>query len=433
MHHLAPCFYCILGALPAGHPRDIRAAYLSQARGIHPDKHPAEENGKYTAFFQQLQEAYATLRDEDKRRIYEIRSGFFGTRGALWNSEHEKVKRPWPERHGDNNHNDKEKKKYTALQERERREAAKRRELYEKLWKNANAEAETKRKEDEARKQEEEAKKRDEEVKRQEEEARQRKELARQREEEEVRQREEEEARQLEEREARQREEEEARQREEREARQREEEEARQLEEREARQREEEEARQREEKRKRRKVREKAAAEAARKLQKDLLEQMRKQTAEYERLYRKMCKQMAKERKATDMLHERLRKVEEAQEKEAKERNVYDSDDDVEPYTLPDEGRSRYRTENRRNPHVYNYQYSGFGDYDDDGADLYTWSIPQYSSGARWTPEETDYMLSTRKKGYTWSQVAGFVNRKFGTGRSESACSSKSYAMRQFQ
>ena len=52
---------------------------------------------------------------------------------------------------------------------------------------------------------------------------------------------------------------------------------------------------------------------------------------------------------------------------------------------------------------------------------------PDTSSGARWSGEEVQYMKSQRAAGLSWRDVAVAVNEKFGTGRSVSACSSKSY------
>ena len=45
--------------------------YRSQARLIHPDKHPASQKEKYEALFVQLAEAYSVLSDDSKRQAYD--------------------------------------------------------------------------------------------------------------------------------------------------------------------------------------------------------------------------------------------------------------------------------------------------------------------------------------------------------------------------
>ncbi|RYG60050.1 hypothetical protein EON64_19640, partial [archaeon] len=58
-------YYDILGLSPSASEQDIKTAYRSMAKKMHPDK------GGNTEQFKQLQEAYDTLRDSSRREVYD--------------------------------------------------------------------------------------------------------------------------------------------------------------------------------------------------------------------------------------------------------------------------------------------------------------------------------------------------------------------------
>jgi DnaJ family protein A protein 2 len=64
--------YDLIGVNPTVNDRDLHKAYLAKAKVFHPDKNRHDPNA--TAKFQALNEAYAILKDPEKRRIYD-RSG----------------------------------------------------------------------------------------------------------------------------------------------------------------------------------------------------------------------------------------------------------------------------------------------------------------------------------------------------------------------
>ncbi len=66
-------FYALLGVERDCAPAAIRAAYLRLALAAHPDRHPTDPSAK--ARFQALQWVYETLRDPDRRRLYDEGGG----------------------------------------------------------------------------------------------------------------------------------------------------------------------------------------------------------------------------------------------------------------------------------------------------------------------------------------------------------------------
>lgn len=63
-------FYDLLGVRTDASTGDIKKAYYKLARVCHPDKNPGDEGAKRK--FQELSEAYQTLMDEEKRRMYDL-------------------------------------------------------------------------------------------------------------------------------------------------------------------------------------------------------------------------------------------------------------------------------------------------------------------------------------------------------------------------
>ncbi len=70
---------CLL--LGRGGAAAIRAAYLRLALAAHPDRHPTDPSAK--AHFQALQWVYETLRDPDRRRLYDEGGGSAAMAGLL--------------------------------------------------------------------------------------------------------------------------------------------------------------------------------------------------------------------------------------------------------------------------------------------------------------------------------------------------------------
>lgn len=61
-------YYRILGLQPAATLTEIKTTYRRRASALHPDRNPSESAHVQ---FQELQEAYETLSDADKRRAYD--------------------------------------------------------------------------------------------------------------------------------------------------------------------------------------------------------------------------------------------------------------------------------------------------------------------------------------------------------------------------
>ena len=63
-------YYEILGVEKSATQQQIKKAFRKLARQLHPDKHPGEED-KYQHKFQELQKAYETLSEPEKRKLYD--------------------------------------------------------------------------------------------------------------------------------------------------------------------------------------------------------------------------------------------------------------------------------------------------------------------------------------------------------------------------
>ena len=64
-------YYEILGVKQKATPEEIRDAYKKLAKAYHPDKHQGDTF--FAEKFKSLQEAYAVLADEDKRKEYDTK------------------------------------------------------------------------------------------------------------------------------------------------------------------------------------------------------------------------------------------------------------------------------------------------------------------------------------------------------------------------
>lgn len=71
-------FYRILGVHPSSEEIVIRAAYRALAQRYHPDKCPAQDAGTLERI-QEINEAYAVLSDETRRREYDECRGSSGS------------------------------------------------------------------------------------------------------------------------------------------------------------------------------------------------------------------------------------------------------------------------------------------------------------------------------------------------------------------
>lgn len=70
-------YYTILGVSSVAAREEIDRVFREMSRRLHPDKHPGRE-AEMTERFQRLAEAHQTLRDEEKRRLYdEMRARYF--------------------------------------------------------------------------------------------------------------------------------------------------------------------------------------------------------------------------------------------------------------------------------------------------------------------------------------------------------------------
>lgn len=61
-------YYAVLGIAANAAPVEIKNAYRKKASQLHPDKNPSSDAA---AKFREIQEAYETLSDSDKRRAYD--------------------------------------------------------------------------------------------------------------------------------------------------------------------------------------------------------------------------------------------------------------------------------------------------------------------------------------------------------------------------
>ncbi|CAI4567065.1 ASN_collapsed_G0029520.mRNA.1.CDS.1 [Saccharomyces cerevisiae] len=68
-------YYKILGVSPSATSKEIRKAYLNLTKKYHPDKIKANHNDKQESIHEnmsQINEAYETLSDDDKRKEYDL-------------------------------------------------------------------------------------------------------------------------------------------------------------------------------------------------------------------------------------------------------------------------------------------------------------------------------------------------------------------------
>src|SRR6476619_2887655 len=72
-------FYVILGLEPGASPADIKRAYRRLARRYHPGINPGDRAAE--SLYGQIAEAYATLVDPERRRVYDS-SGAAPAEGA---------------------------------------------------------------------------------------------------------------------------------------------------------------------------------------------------------------------------------------------------------------------------------------------------------------------------------------------------------------
>lgn len=65
-------YYSTLGVSKKADVKQIKRAYKKQARRWHPDKHKPKDKDKATAKFQEIAEAYETLTDPEKRKLFDL-------------------------------------------------------------------------------------------------------------------------------------------------------------------------------------------------------------------------------------------------------------------------------------------------------------------------------------------------------------------------
>lgn len=69
-------YYAILGVHPSASPLEIRKAYRDLSKKYHPDTtHLSSEVA--TVKFQQLNEAYGTLSNPERRSLYDLKNGYY--------------------------------------------------------------------------------------------------------------------------------------------------------------------------------------------------------------------------------------------------------------------------------------------------------------------------------------------------------------------
>lgn len=66
-----PNYYILLGVKNTASAEEIKVAYRSLAKKHHPDKNPNNKNAE--DFFKEIQQAYTTLSDPEKRRTYDLK------------------------------------------------------------------------------------------------------------------------------------------------------------------------------------------------------------------------------------------------------------------------------------------------------------------------------------------------------------------------
>ncbi|CAK9112830.1 unnamed protein product [Durusdinium trenchii] len=72
---MAPNPYLVLGVQVGAAQEDVKRAYRALALQCHPDKRPPEERDVAEQLFKDLRQAYDTLRDPEKRRIFDAANG----------------------------------------------------------------------------------------------------------------------------------------------------------------------------------------------------------------------------------------------------------------------------------------------------------------------------------------------------------------------